>query len=160
LISRVSSAKPKIASYPFTTLTPHLGVVYNDYDSLVIADIPGIIEGAHRGEGMGLDFLRHIERNRVLIFLIDISGMASVPPLKTFEILRNELKSHKSSLARKRFFVVGNKCDLLEPQDRIEADHLKSACLDNKIDYLEISALKGLNLAVFKQKLFSYYYEQ
>lgn len=160
LISRVSSAKPKIASYPFTTLTPHLGVVYNDYDSLVIADIPGIIEGAHRGEGMGLDFLRHIERNRVLIFLVDISGQAPVPPLKTFEILRNELKSHKTSLAQKSFFVVGSKCDLLEPGNRDETDRLQSYCLDNQIDYLEISALTGLNLTAFKQKLFAYYYEQ
>ncbi len=160
LISKVSSAKPKIASYPFTTLTPHLGVVYNDYDSLVIADIPGIIEGAHRGDGMGLDFLRHIERNDVLIFLIDITEHSSNPPRKTFDILRNELKSYKSSLAYKHFFVVGNKIDLLEERPRDGADHLKKYCQDNHIDYIEISALKGLNLQVFKQKLFTYYYEK
>lgn len=160
LISRVSSAKPKIAHYPFTTLTPHLGVVYNDYDSLVIADIPGIIEGAHRGEGMGLDFLRHIERNRVLIFLIDVSGQAIPSPLKAFEILRKELKSYSVGLTHKRFFVVGNKSDLLKPEGRMGADQLKKACRDNHIDYLEISALNGSNLSVFKERLFSYYYEQ
>lgn len=101
LISKISKAKPKIADYPFTTLTPHLGVVYNEFDTLVVADIPGIIEGAHLGEGRGIDFLRHIERNKVLVFLLDASPFAELPPLETFKTLRNELKFHKTNLLRK-----------------------------------------------------------
>ncbi|MCK4763691.1 MAG: GTPase ObgE [Candidatus Aminicenantes bacterium] len=158
LISKISGAKPKIAAYPFTTLTPNLGVVYKGYDSLVVADIPGIIEGAHKGEGMGIDFLKHIERNRVLIFLLDVSGYAQPGPLKTFEILRDELKSYKTNLTRKRYFVVGNKIDLLEKKDG-EVKELEDYCAREGIPYIEISALKGINLEKFKELLFELYHE-
>jgi GTP-binding protein len=160
LISKISAAKPKIADYPFTTLTPHLGVIYSNDDSLVVADIPGIIEGAHQGEGMGLDFLKHIERNEVLIFLIDISLNQPSSPLEVLFMLRNELKSYKPALLAKKFLVVGNKADLIAGECRETADGLRAYCRQNKIAYLEISALKGLNLNQFKKKLFEYYHEK
>jgi GTP-binding protein len=158
LISKISGAKPKIADYPFTTLTPHLGVVYKDYNSLVVADIPGIIEGAHKGEGMGLDFLRHIERNKVLVFLLDVSGYAPAPPLKTYKILLEELRSYKANLLRKKTIVAANKVDL--PVERNEdIEEIKNHCAENKIPYIEISALKEINLEKFKEKLFELYDE-
>jgi GTP-binding protein len=160
LISRVSGAKPKIADYPFTTLSPNLGVVYWDYESLVLADIPGIIEGAHRGEGMGLDFLRHIERNRVLVFLLDISGFTEQPPLTTLKTLMAELRSYDRHLLKKDFMVVGNKVDLLEGRERDSADELASFCRQNDYSYLEISAVKGIRLEEFKSKLFEFYRNQ
>ena len=160
LISKLSAAKPKIADYPFTTLIPHLGVVYSGYNSLVMADIPGIIEGAHRGEGMGQDFLRHIERNKLLVFLIDLSADSFPSPLETFEVLRNELKLYKSSLNAKKFIVVGNKIDLVDEKNRKRVDELKKFCRQSRIDYVEISALKGINLDNLKQKVFGYFHEK
>ena len=160
LISKISAAKPKIADYPFTTLTPHLGVIYGEHDSVVVADIPGIIEGAHLGEGMGLDFLKHIERNEVLVFLIDISQNQPSTPLEVFAMLRNELKSYKPALMAKKFLVVGNKVDLVDGGSRESADRLQAYCQENKIAYIEISALKGLNLNRFKEQLFDYYHEK
>lgn len=159
LISKISSAKPKIADYPFTTLTPHLGVVYSDFDSLVVADIPGIIEGAHQGEGMGLDFLKHIERNKVLIFLLDASPYTETPPLETLQMLKSELKSYKANLLRKKQLVVANKIDLLEEtgQNRENVNLLKSYCQEKNIPYLEISALKEKNLMQLKHMLFELY---
>ncbi len=162
LISKISRAKPKIADYPFTTLTPHLGVVYQGYESLVMADIPGIIEGAHRGEGMGLDFLRHIERNKVLIFLLDVSPQAAVTPLKTFEMLQRELKHYKADLTGKKYLVAANKIDLLkEKNDGREAvAELRDHCIRESIPYIEISALESINLDKFKDKLFEFYHER
>lgn len=165
LISKISGAKPKIADYPFTTLAPHLGVVYLDYDSLVLADIPGIIKGAHRGEGMGLSFLRHIERNKVLIYLLDVSPYAELKPLKTLTVLQDELKSYKADLLRKKSFVVANKIDLLGNDDAAESDHdhrnslkeLRDYCKGNNLPFVEISALKEINLNRFKNKLFEFY---
>ena len=162
LISKISGAKPKIADYPFTTMVPHLGVVYKDFDSLVVADIPGIIEGAHRGEGMGLQFLRHIERNKVLIFLLDVSPYAEIPPMNALSILRDELKFYKTNLLRKKHFVAANKTDLLTEngKNREKVDELINHCITKKIPYVEISALKGINLTPFKEKLFELYHEE
>ncbi len=159
LISRVSGAKPKIADYAFTTLVPNLGVVYDEYNSLVLADIPGIIEGAHKGEGMGTAFLRHIERNRLLVYVVDLSPYTEMPPLETFKILRNEVKSHNSVLGSKKFFVVGNKIDLLNEEAEENRDALSRYCSENGITYVEISAAKELNLIKFKKELFRYYNE-
>lgn len=159
LISKISRAKPKIADYPFTTLAPHLGMVYKDYDSLVVADIPGIIQGAHRGEGMGLNFLKHIERNKVLIFLLDISPHAEMPPMDTLNILKDELKLYKANLMKKKQFVVANKIDLLK-ENRKKIDKVKDLCHTKDIPYLEISALKEINLNQFKEKLFELYHEE
>ena len=163
LISKISSAKPKVADYPFTTLTPHLGVVYRDYESLVVADIPGIIQGAHQGEGMGLNFLKHIERNKVLIFLVDVSPYGELPPLEAYHILLKELKSYSAALLRKKRLVVANKIDLLEPDPGGEAgkklESLKEACHKENLPYMEISALREINLGPLKNRLFELYHE-
>jgi GTPase len=163
LISKISGARPKIADYPFTTLTPHLGVVYRDYESLVVADIPGIITGAHQGEGMGLSFLKHIERNKVLIFLVEVSPYGGLAPLEAYHVLEEELRSYNSALLRKKRLVAVNKIDLLEPEageeTRKELEALKAVCLTKTIPYIEISALRELNLAPFKNLLFQLYHE-
>lgn len=155
LISKISGAKPKIADYPFTTLSPHLGVVYNNNDSLVVADIPGIIEGAHLGEGMGLQFLKHIERTNVLLFLLDVSPYSEIPPLKAFSILLEELKSYSVNLLAKNQLVVATKIDLLNPdQENHALNDLKKCCRAKKIPFIKISALKEINLKQLKNKLF------
>ena len=156
LISKISSAKPKIADYPFTTLTPNLGVVDLDKRSLVVADIPGILEGAHQGEGMGLEFLRHIERTRVLIFIIDVGPFSPLPPLKNFQVLEKELAMYHPMLLKKKLMVVANKIDLAA-DDRTAVDDLHDFCRRRKIPYVEISALKEINLLKFKKTLFAFY---
>ncbi|HLP49183.1 MAG TPA: GTPase ObgE, partial [Candidatus Kapabacteria bacterium] len=159
LISKISGAKPKIADYPFTTLNPHLGVVYNDNDSLVVADIPGIIEGAHRGEGMGLQFLKHIERTKVLLFLLDVSPYTEMSPLEALAVLQEELKSYNTNLLSKVQLVVATKIDLLAPGKESPAlDELKEFCRTKKLPYIEISALKEINLKQLKNKLFELYH--
>jgi GTPase len=113
LLSRISSAKPKIADYPFTTLTPNLGVVIRkDLSSFVVADIPGLIEGASQGSGLGLTFLRHVERTRLLIHLLDISQKASPDPVEAFMTLNHELEAYHPLLKEKRQIVAMNKVDL------------------------------------------------
>jgi len=114
LISKISKAKPKIADYPFTTLNPNLGVVLlNDDKSFVMADIPGLIEGSHEGAGLGLKFLKHIERTNVLIYLLDVNGYEGKNPVENLKALRKELKSYNSNLLKKPQIVVINKIDLL-----------------------------------------------
>jgi GTPase len=116
LISVVSAAKPKIADYPFTTLAPNLGLVrYAEGKSFVIADIPGLIEGSHEGKGLGIQFIRHIERTRVLVFLIE---SLSVDPKKDYQILLNELASYKSAIAKKKKIVALTKMDIVQEADR------------------------------------------
>jgi GTP-binding protein len=163
LLSKISSAKPKIADYPFTTLTPHLGVVYQGYESLVVADIPGIIAGAHQGEGMGFDFLKHIERNKVLIFLLDVSPYSNLTPLNTYQVLEEELKAYSAGLLRKKRLVVANKIDLLDQdpgnENRKNLEPLQDYCLKENLPYLEISAVKETNLNQLKNKLFELYHE-
>ncbi len=113
LLSRISSARPKIADYPFTTLVPNLGVVVReDHRSFVVADIPGLIEGASKGAGLGLTFLRHVERTRLLIHLLDISGEPTCDAVKDFHTLNHELKAYGPSLQEKIQFVALNKVDL------------------------------------------------
>jgi GTP-binding protein len=112
LISVVSAARPKIADYPFTTKTPALGIVrLDEYDSCVMVDIPGLIEGAHAGKGMGKEFLRHVERCRVLLFLIDVT---QPDPAAAYDLLRNELLRHDPVLLERPSVLVLTKCDLIE----------------------------------------------
>jgi GTP-binding protein len=154
LISRISNARPKIADYPFTTLFPNLGVVDYQGRSMVVADIPGILEGAHRGQGMGLEFLRHIERTRVLLFVIDASPYAPLPPLRAFQVLRGELERYQPQLLRKKVVVAANKADLLGA-DRSGVDALRNFCRRRTIPFVEISALKATNLDPMKKALFA-----
>ena len=112
-IAKVSAARPKIADYPFTTLVPNLGVVpYKNYRSFVIADIPGLIEGAHQGAGLGHRFLRHVERTDLLLHILDISWMPERDPVREYEAINRELALFNAELARKRQIVVINKLDL------------------------------------------------
>ena len=123
LLSRVSAAHPKIADYPFTTLQPNLGIVrFGEFDSFVMADIPGLIEGAHEGRGLGYQFLRHIERTRILLFLVDVS---SADPQHDLEILRQELRHFSPDLLKKPSLTAVSKIDLLPPETR-GAPHLEA----------------------------------
>lgn len=121
LISRISAACPKIADYPFTTLEPNLGVVDHKDKSFVAVDIPGLIEGAHLGAGLGLQFLRHIERTRILAHLIDVSGLSGRDPYQDYLQINQELKEYNPALADKVQLIVLNKTDLPESKDLIEA---------------------------------------
>ena len=156
LLAAVSAARPKIADYPFTTLIPNLGVVDFKNKSLIVADIPGILEGAHQGEGMGLEFLRHIERTRVLLFVIDVSPFSSLPPMKSYEVLENELKMHHARLLQKKLVVAANKIDLTA-ENRTRIDVLRNYCRKRKIPYVEISALRGINLEKLKKTIFAFH---
>ncbi len=139
LISRVSGARPRVASYPFTTLTPSLGVVRLKEDrTFVVADIPGLIEGAHRGKGLGLQFLRHIERTRLLLHVIDIT---SPSPMEDFETIERELASYNPKLLEKERIVALNKIDLIEDRDMIEGT--KRAFEERGIEVYPVSALTG-----------------
>ena len=154
LISQLSNAKPKIANYPFTTLTPNLGMVaYRDYQSFVIADIPGIIEGASEGKGIGLRFLRHIERNSVLLYMIPAisdEGIKDVEAvLKEFNILKNELQAYNEELLDKKFLIAITKCDLA-PQEEIDS-LMKN--LPETLPFINISALTNYHLTEIKDKL-------
>ena len=116
LLSRISRARPKIADYPFTTLEPNLGIAALDEErQLVVADLPGLIEGAHEGKGLGHRFLRHVERTRVLVFVVDVS---SASPAHDLEVLEHEVRSHSAALAERERLVVLTKSDLLAPDDR------------------------------------------
>ncbi len=142
LISRVSSARPKIADYPFTTLTPHLGVVTLSEDrSFVVADVPGLIEGAHAGHGLGHHFLRHIERTRVLLYLVDVSSASGRNPVDDLETVRHELELFDPSLVRRPQIVVANKIDALDDPTRLAALRDRSATLSLRV--LAISAVTG-----------------
>src|SRR5512140_1480734 len=122
LITAVSAARPRIADYPFTTLVPHLGVVrFDDEGSFVLADIPGLIEGAHRGHGLGDRFLRHLSRTTLLIHLIDISGLSGRDPLADYDAINHELEAFDPKLAAKPQVVVANKMDLAEARERYPA---------------------------------------
>ncbi|GAB4338554.1 MAG: GTPase ObgE [Calditrichia bacterium] len=143
LLSRVSAAKPKIADYPFTTLQPNLGIVrVDEARSFVMADIPGLIEGAHQGKGLGLQFLRHIERTRTLLYLIDPTVEE---PEKTFRVLFNELKEHSEFLVQKPSIVV------LTKQDIWEEDYLKKANFSYPV--FAISSVRGDGLDELKRQV-------
>ena len=118
LIARISAARPKIADYPFTTLTPNLGVVtLSDERSFVVADVPGLIEGAHTGHGLGHQFLRHVERTKVLIHLVDVSGASGRDPVEDFDTLQRELGLYAAALLEKPMLVAANKIDALDDPD-------------------------------------------
>jgi GTP-binding protein len=141
LISRISSARPKIADYPFTTLVPHLGVVQlEDYRSFVVADIPGLIEGAHEGHGLGDRFLKHVERTRVLVHLIDVSDAAR-DPVSDYRVILRELALFNRDLLARKQLVVASKMDVLS--DPRKVSRLKAMCARRKLPFLCISAVTG-----------------
>lgn len=161
LISRISAARPKIADYPFTTLTPNLGVVKaGDYTSFVVADIPGLVKGAHAGVGLGIQFLKHIERTRLFIHLIDASGVSGRDPLEDYADINNELKMYDENnqdkegffpLSTRPQFVVLNKIDTLS---ETQLAKLKKQFKDvSGEEPYAISAVTGKNIKEFVQEL-------
>lgn len=146
LISAISAARPKIADYPFTTLIPNLGVVrYGEDRSFVVADIPGLIEGAHEGKGLGLQFLRHIERTSLLLHLIDVSEWAPEDPIASFEVMRNELGSYDTSLAKRPFAIVATKIDAAGDAHKLKT--LQAYCKRRRYRCLPISSATREGLA-------------
>lgn len=144
LLSKISAAKPKIASYPFTTLEPLLGVVrIDDNTTAVVADIPGLIEGASEGHGLGLQFLRHIERTKILLHLVDVSEEPQMEPAAMFRVILNELKEYGKGLARKPQIVVATKLDAASPK-RISS--LKALAKRRKLPFVAISAVTNTGL--------------
>jgi GTP-binding protein len=145
LISRISSAHPKIADYPFTTLEPNLGVVrLEDERTFVVADIPGLIEGAHEGHGLGTRFLRHIERTRLLAHLVDVSGASGREPVHDFDVVMQELASFSADLAAKPMIVVATKMDAAQDDGRI--DSLRRLCGERRLPFYAISSVTGVGL--------------
>ncbi len=141
-LSKTTSATPKIADYHFTTLEPNLGVVKSEYgDSFVIADIPGIIEGASKGTGLGLQFLRHIERTRLLLHVIDVSGIEGRNPAQDFKTINEELKQYSEKLAERKQIIVANKVDIM--QDENMYIELEKIAKQNKMEIYKISAVTG-----------------
>jgi len=152
LISRISKARPKVADYPFTTLVPHLGVVRlgerqgrpDDATEFIVADVPGLIEGAASGRGLGHDFLRHVERARVLCVLVDLSDAAPEPPARQFEVLLDELAAHLAELVERPRVVIGSKCDVAVPDvDTTGLDLVVSATRGDGVAAL-LARLAGL----------------
>jgi len=142
LISRISAARPKIADYPFTTLTPNLGVVtLSGERSFVVADVPGLIEGAHQGHGLGDKFLRHIERTKVLIHLVDVSGASGRDPVEDFEIIQRELELFDPAVAAKPQLVAANKLDAVDDEALVKA--LEKRAKKAKRPFFKISGVTG-----------------
>jgi GTP-binding protein len=145
LISRISAAKPKIADYPFTTLEPNLGVVamgeINEEISFVVADIPGLIEGASEGAGLGTQFLRHIERTQMLVHLVDVSDGSGRPdPVQDFQVIMNELESFGAGLEQKPMILVASKADVANPE---KLEKLRKFAKRKRVPFYEISAVTG-----------------
>jgi GTP-binding protein len=142
LISRISAARPKIADYPFTTLVPNLGVVtLSDDRSFVVADVPGLIKGAHEGHGLGHQFLRHIERTKVLVHLVDVSGASGRDPVEDFTTILEELERFSPEVAAKPQIVAANKMDAVDHPDRVKA--LERRVKKQKLPFFKISAATG-----------------
>jgi GTP-binding protein len=149
LISRISAARPKIAAYPFTTLEPNLGVVQiGDYRSFVVADIPGLIAGAHLGHGLGIQFLRHIERTRLLVHLVDVSDASGRDPVEDFATVMEELANFSPDLVAKPMLVVASKMDAAQDLDRV--GRLRQLAQKQGLPFFEISSATGLGIEQLK----------
>src|SRR5690348_706883 len=149
LISRLSAAKPKIADYPFTTLTPNLGVVQaGDDRTFVMADVPGLIEGAHEGHGLGTQFLRHIERTRLLVHLVDVSDFSGRDPAHDFDVILNELAQFGAHLLDKPMIVVASKIDACQDAERIQVLEAKAA--EYGYPFLRISSATGQGIETLR----------
>jgi GTP-binding protein len=151
LISKVSAARPRVADYPFTTLVPHLGVVrFDEEGSFVLADIPGLIEGAHRGLGLGHRFLRHLSRTSLLIHLIDASALSGRDPMVDYDTINRELEAFDPTLVAKPQIVVANKLDLAEARERFP--ELQARLAARGVELLGISAATGEGVAALMRE--------
>jgi len=144
LISRLSAAKPKIANYPFTTLEPNLGVVQAGDRTFVMADIPGLIEGAHEGHGLGIQFLKHVERTKMLVHMVDASDFTGRDAGHDFDVIMEELSCFSDELAHKPMIVVASKIDACQDESRVEA--VKAKAEEHKLPFLKISSVTGEGL--------------
>jgi GTP-binding protein len=152
LISRISAARPKIADYPFTTLVPNLGVVGADDDrTFVVADIPGLIEGAHQGHGLGTQFLRHIERTRLLAHLVDVSETTGRDPVHDFEVVMGELASFSEDLAHKPMILVATKLDAAQDPERVAS--LERLARERGVAFFKISSVTGEGIDALKRAM-------
>ena len=150
LLRKISAARPKVAAYPFTTLHPIIGVVdVSEYRRVTIADIPGLIEGAHKGVGLGHEFLRHISRCRIFLFVVDAAGSEGRNPAEDVQNLRRELDLYDARLSERPWFIVANKIDLEEAEENLKALGKKFP----KIEIVPISAAKGEGIESLKEKL-------
>jgi GTP-binding protein len=150
LLRKISAARPKVAAYPFTTLHPVIGVVeFSEYGRATIADIPGLIEGAHRGLGLGHEFLRHITRCRILLFVVDVAGSEGRNPIEDLQQLRKEIDLYDPLMSQRPWFVIANKMDLPGTAENLEALRKKFP----KIDIVAVSAAKGEGIEELKKKL-------
>jgi GTP-binding protein len=150
LLRKISAARPKVAAYPFTTLHPIIGVVeISEYGRATIADIPGLIEGAHKGVGLGHEFLRHITRCRIFLFVVDVAGSEGRNPIEDVQQLRKELDLYDTRLSERPWFLIANKMDLPGAEENLKALRKKFP----KIDIVAISAAKGEGIDELKQKL-------
>ncbi len=151
LISTVSEAKPKIASYHFTTITPNLGVVSaGDYRSFVMADIPGLIEGAHKGVGLGDEFLRHVERTRLLIHVLDISGIEGREPLEDFKIINEELENYNERLAKRPQIIALNKIDIPQAEENLPKVINELEAKDYEVFPISAVTKKGVKELIYR----------
>jgi GTP-binding protein len=158
LIARISAARPKIAAYPFTTLTPNLGVVtLSDDRSFVVADVPGLIEGAHEGHGLGTRFLKHVERTYVLVHVVDVSGLSGRDPVDDLETVRRELRLFAPLLAEKPQVVAANKIDALDDPLRVERLVARAATLE--MPFFRISGVTGEGVAEILEALWRHVVE-
>jgi GTPase len=152
LISRISAARPKIADYPFTTLEPHLGVVsLGDERTFVVADIPGLIEGAHLGHGLGVQFLKHIERTRLLVHLVDVSEASGRDPVDDFGVVMRELAGFSEALAAKPMLLVATKMDAAQDPARVDA--LRKLASEQELGFHAISSATGEGIEGLKQAM-------
>lgn len=152
LISRISAARPKIADYPFTTLVPNLGVVSaDDHRTFVVADIPGLIEGAHEGHGLGTQFLRHIERTRLLAHLVDVSETTGRDPVHDFEVVMSELASFSEDLAHKPTILVATKLDAAQDPERVAS--LEKLARERGLAFFKISSVTGEGIDALKRAM-------
>ena len=155
ILSMLTNAKPKIANYHFTTLAPNIGVCKYSDKSFVIADIPGLIEGASDGVGLGHYFLRHIERTRLLLHVVDVSGSEERDPFEDFKIVNNELKKYGKEVSELPQIVVLNKIDLVDDESKIKAFKTKLSKLKTKYEVVEVSAIANNNLDELLKKTVS-----
>ena len=152
LISRISAARPKIADYPFTTLVPNLGVVSaDDHRTFVVADIPGLIEGAHEGHGLGTQFLRHVERTRLLAHLVDVSEATGRDPVHDFEVVMSELASFSEDLAHKPMILVATKLDAAQDAERVAS--LEKLARERGLAFFKISSVTGEGIDALKRAM-------